>query len=668
MMLVRILSRWLLLVASAHALLTVAPRCLFAQERPDLAGMTLEQLMELEVTTLTRSPRRTMAVPAAVSVITGDEIRRSGATSLPELLRMSPGLQVARIDAGKWAVGIRGFADRLARSMRVLIDGRAVYSPLFAGTYWETQHVLLEDVERIEIIRGPGGTLWGSNAVNGIISIVTRPAGETRGPFVSVATGTADRFHGAVRYGGAVGDDSFVRGYVTGFDRGSEFHTGELEYDEWRMVQAGFRLDSDVGESHHLTVQGDAYTTRLGEFVRGTSLTPPFLDERADVIPLRGGNVLARLSSSLGDRSQLELQSFFDRTEREEYPVSEERNTFDVDVSVNHLVGTRQEIAWGLGYRYSSAEIATAPTASLPSGSEGLVSAFLQNEISLADARFRLTLGAKVEHNRYSGLEVQPSGRAVWLPNDESSVWAAVTRAVRRPSRVERWYATTSVLDPTVPAFVRLSPNPDFETEKLMAYEAGYRVQPGQRLHFTVSAFYNRWSDLLSTELFDTFQETTPPPSKTIFPVSFLNGIDGTSFGFEATADIRPLPWWRWVGSYSLLRVEMTPEPGSRDITQESRYEDGSPRHQVRLRSAFDLAARFSLDWDLRYVSELPDLDIPAYATSGVRLAWQATAELEVEVVGRNLHEDHHPEWPGENGGADVEIERSLYIGLIWRY
>ena len=631
----------------------------------DLGAMTLEELMDVQVTTVTRSPERAMSVPAAIHVITSEDIERSGATSLPELLRLAPGMQVARIDAGLWAIGTRGFADRLARSMLVLVDGRAVYSPLFAGTYWETQDLVLDDIERIEVIRGPGGTLWGSNAVNGIVSIVTKAARETQGPLVAAAVGSEDRFQGTARYGGSLGDNGFLRGYVTGFDRASQFNTGEIDYDSWRMVQSGFRLDSELGESRRLTLQGDAYTSRVGHFVRATSLTPPFLDVRADEVPLRGANLLGRLAGPVGDRFDVQLQTWYDWTDREEYPVSETRETFDVDLQLRHDLGTH-DLAWGLGYRYSTDEIATVPTTSLPSGSEALVSGFVQDEIALASDRLRLTLGAKLEHNRYSGLEIQPSARAVWLVNPSNSWWAAVTRAVRRPSRVERSYATTSILDPTGPAFVRLLPNPDFEPERLLAYETGYRMRPSERTYFTLSAFYNQWDELLSTELGEVFQEAPPP--RTIYPVSFENGIDGTTFGVEVTADVRPLPRWRWIATYSLLRVEMTPEPGSTDITQESRYEGGSPRHQVRMRNSLDLPGGISLDWHLRYVSELPDVDIPEYATSDVRLAWLLTEGLELEAVGRNLHDAHHPEWPGESGGANVEIERSLYVGFTWRH
>lgn len=646
----------------------LTPPGVAAQTLEELREMSLEELMDVQVTTVLRSAVASSRVPAAVYVVTAEDIRRSGATSLAEVLRLVPGMQVARVDAGKWSIGTRGFADRLSRSMLVLIDGRAVYSPLFGGTYWETQNVLLEDVERIEVVRGPGGTLWGSNAVNGIVSVVTRAAGETQGLYAHAAAGTEDRVIGAARYGAALGDFGHVRAYANGFDRESQFNTGDLEYDEWRLAQGGFRMDGALGDAHELTVQGDAYVARLGEFVRLTRFEDPFLEVETRDLPLSGGNLLARLSGPLGPLPSLQLQTYYDVTDREEYPLSEHRETFDVDVQSRHTPGVH-DVVWGVGYRRTTADVSTAPIAMLPDGTENLYSAFLQDEISLAGDALRLTLGAKLEHNPYSGLEILPSGRLAWHVDADRTVWGSVTRAVRRPSVVEHSYATTSILDPSLPAYIRLSPNPAFRSEALVAYEAGVRAQAGADVYLTLAAFYNDWDDLLSTELTgDAFlEEPASGPPRLVFPVQFRNGLSGSSYGFELTADARPTAWWSVAGHYAFLRVTVSPDPGSTDLTQEAQYEGGSPRHQVRLRNSFDLADDWTLDWHLRYVSELPNPGIPGYATSDLRLAWRATDALELEIVGRNLHEPHHPEWPGENGGADVEIERSVYVGLSYR-
>lgn len=646
-------------------LLGLTPAGAAGQE--ELGGLSLEELMGLEVRTVSRAPTVSMQVPAAVHVITQEDIRRSGATTLPEVLRLAPGVQVARIDAGKWAVGTRGFADRLARSMLVLIDGRAVYSPLFAGTYWETQDVLLEDIERIEVVRGPGGTLWGSNAVNGIVSIVTKPAADTRGLLVAASAGTEDRVRAAARYGARVGDGVDLRVYLDGFDRESQQPTVGDPYDGWRLLHGGFRSDAVVGRGRMLTFQGDLYSGHLGELVRETSLAPPYRSVRTAETALSGGSFLARFQGALGERTDFEVQGWLEHTDRDEYPVSEARSTLDLELQMRRY-GSRHRLVWGAGYRWTSADIDTAPTASLPGGSEDLVSAFVEDQVSLASDRVRLTLGLKLERNDYSGWELQPSGRLAWIPGPDHTVWGAVTRAVRRPSRVERQYGRTSVLDPSTPSFVRLRPNPDFAPERLTAFELGYRVQPVSRVYLNLAAFHNEWRDLLSTELVaNPFEEpATEGPPRTVYPVSFRNGLDGTSNGAEAMLEIRPLRWWRWLAEYAYLRVRMTPEPGSTDLTEETWYEQGSPRHQVRFQTSFDLPGGLMLDWHLRHVSELEEHAVPSYTTSDVRLAWQVTPALELEAVGRNLHEEHHVEWAGDSGAPDVAIERSLYLGFTW--
>ncbi|MGE0158565.1 MAG: TonB-dependent receptor plug domain-containing protein [Gemmatimonadales bacterium] len=646
--------------------LALAGPGLAAQERP-LDEMTLEELMNVEVTTVGRAPDLAWRVPAAVYVITRAAIERSGATNLAQALRLAPGMQVARIDAGKWAIGTRGFADRLARSMRVLIDGRAVYSPLFAGTYWETQHVPLEDIERIEVIRGPGGTLWGSNAVNGTISIITRRASDSRGLYASVGGGS-EVLTGTVRYGQALGGQTFARVYAAGFDWGSQFHAaGDPAYDDWRLGQAGFRMDTNLPSGRTLTLIGEAYEGRLGQFVRETLLEPPYLQTGTERSPLRGADLLARWEGGLSARSQFQLQAYYEVHDRDEYPVSETRQTFDVDLQLRHRRFTGHRIDWGLGWQVNVEDLSTAPVASLPSGTEHLVSGFAQDEISMLDDRVRLTLGAKLEHNEYTGFEIQPGARLAWLVDDRSTLWASVTRAVRRPSGVERRFLRMAVLNPANQLFFRLLPNESFQSEKLVAYEGGYRLNLGERFYARFAVFYNAWDDLLSTELMAPVQEPAPSgPDLTVYPLTFGNGIDGNTHGGEVAADFRLTSWWHANASYSYLRVRTTAKPSSADISQEEMYDGGSPRHQVVTQQWLGLPGGIELDWTLRYVSKLPVLDIPAYSSSSVRIAWQATDQLQLHVVGENLHEDHHAEWPGDEGG-DVEIERRFHAGLTWR-
>lgn len=629
-----------------------------------LKRMSLEDMMNIEVSTVSRAPQRMANIPAAVHVVTRDDIRRSGVVTLPEALRLAPGVQVARIDGARYAIGIRGFADRLARSMLVMIDGRAVYSSLFAGTYWEVQDVLLEDVERIEVIRGPGGTLWGANAVNGIINIVTVHSRDTQGTVVRGAVGGELRGLGSARFGGAASDTFTYRVYGKTTGHHPQLHDDGADYDEFRSLQAGARTDWTSG-SQSLTVQGDVYSVRLGQ--RTAVLTDSFPFSRTDTrrAPLSGGNVLARWIAASGLDGSVQLQAYYDRTSRDERPVAETRDTIDVDFQQTGTVATRHALVWGVGYRRSSGRIrAVAPTAFTPqTRSDNLFSAFVQDDVSLIGNRLRAVAGVKVEHNDYSGMEVQPSARLIWHASAKDTLVGSVTRAVRTPSRVETDYTTMSVANPAVPAFVRLLPNPDFRAEELIAYELGYRTQAAPNAYVTFSGFFNHLDHMLSTDLLATVVETSPTP-RLILPVTFRNGIEGQSHGFEVTGDVRPLSWWRWTGHYSYARVQVSKKPGSADVSQERRYENLVPRHQAYLHASVDLPGAVEIDWAVRYVSRLRLGPVPAYATSDVRLAWLPTPQFELAIVAQNLHERAHLEWAGP---PDIEVQRSAYVSLTWR-
>ncbi len=620
------------------ALVVVLGSGAFAQTTQDLKRMSLEQLMQIEVTTVSRTPNEAALVPAAVFVITQDDIRRSGARSIPEALRLAPGMQVARINGGTWAVGIRGFADRLARSMLVLIDGRAVYSPLFAGTYWETQDVLLSDIDRIEIIRGPGGTLWGSNAVNGIINIVTKPARETQGLLVNAGAGSEERGFGSLRYGGSAGALTY-RAYVKAFDRGPEFHPNGNDYDGWRAGQGGFRADWALANARSLTLEGDIYDGRLGERPTVALYTSPFSRTTDLDAALSGGSLLMRLGGNTGTSRDYQFQMYYDRTNRDEVPVSEDRDTFDLDFQQTLGRMRRNTITWGGGYRVTTGRIdAVAPAAFSPDRrTDNLFSAFAQDEVALVPNRWRLTLGTKLEHNAYSGFELQPTARLLWMADRANTLFGSVTRAVRTPSRVETDYTVTSLVSAdSTPTFVRLLPNPSFEPEKLVAYELGYRTHPREPIYLTVSGFYNVLHDTLSTELLASFVEADPGPARLILPVQFANGLHGRSYGAELTGDVRPTAWWRLTAGYSYLDVVMSKNAGSRDVSQERRYEGLIPHHQVQLGSSIDVQGGWSFDGFVRYVSELPAGSIPSYGTWNLRVGRRFAEGLDVSVIGQD--------------------------------
>jgi iron complex outermembrane receptor protein len=523
--------------------------------------------------------------------------------------------------------------------MLVLMDGRAVYSPLFAGTYWEVQDTLL----------------WGANAVNGIINIVTKRAQDTHGILMAGTVGSTLRGPVSVRYGNQTGTTHF-RMYGKGFER--EGYSSD-DFDAWRMGQAGFRADWSLRSSKALMVQANAYRTELGQRVNTPLFTPPFNQLTTRDAGLSGINALARFTAPSGN-GEYQLQTYYDRTTRDERPVAETRDTLDFDFQHRRRVARRHQLVWGAGYRVSSGRItATPPTEFFPDDrTDQLFTAFAQDDVAFIPDRLHLVFGTKVEHNGYSGFEIQPAARVMWTINGAHALFSSITRAVRTPSRVETDYTTTVLANPAEPTFVRLLPNAEFVPEELNAYEAGYRLRPVASLYVTVSGFFNHHQEVLSTEVLTPFVETTPPPARVILPVMFRNGLHGNSHGVEVTGDYRPISWWRWTGNYSLVRIQMTRDPGSTDV-QELRYERQTPRHQVYLQSSLDFAQGVSLDWMFRYASELP---VAAYRTSDVRVAWAPNPRFEVALIGRNLHEPKHLEWAG---GAP--IPRSAYVTVTWR-
>ena len=635
----------------------------------DPTRFSLEELLQIEVVSVAKRLEGRMEVAAAVYVITQDDIRRSGVTSIPEALRLAPGVEVARIDANKWAVGVRGFTSRLSRSLLVLINGRSVYTPLFAGVYWEVQDTLMEDIDRIEVIRGPGGIIWGANAVNGVINIITKRAQETQGGLIVGGGGSEEQGFGGVRYGGKIGEDLFYRVYGKVFNRDAAFHRDGPDVDDWRMGQMGFRADWEGRRDDTITVQGDIYAGETGQRAVLTSLTPPFTTTVEEDTDLSGGNLLGRWQRVFSAASDLHLQLYYDRTYRREPTFRESRNTFDLDFQHRFPLPWRQEMTWGLGYRLTSSDTAAVPTIRFTPRhrTDHLFSAFVQDEIRFLAERLRLIIGAKFEHNDYSGFEVQPSARLLWRIAPQQAVWGAITRAVRTPSRVEHDLALTGLLEPNTPTFGRIIPSDAFKPEKLLAYELGYRLQPTSRLFLDIVAFYNRYTDLLSLEPGAPFTEATPPPGRVIVPFLLRNKLHGETYGVELAADWQPFDWWRVSGTYTFLQLNLTPDQDSLDTSTAGSTEGSSPHHQVSVRSFVTLPGHVEFDLVWRYVDHLPSQNIDSYHSLDARLGWRPLPHLSVAVVGQNLLTDHHAEFGGGSSGV-TEIERSVYGKVVWRW
>jgi iron complex outermembrane receptor protein len=663
--------------ATALSLLVAAFACCARPARADtrtddppdgsLKRLSLEALGNIEVTTASKEPQEVRRSAAAIFVITQEDIRRSGATSLPDVLRLAPGLDVAQIDSDHWSVGVRGFGDQFSKSVLVLIDGRSVYTPLFAGVFWGVQDVLLADVDRIEVIRGPGGTIWGANAVNGIINIISKHSADTHGALASIGGGTLDHVIAGARLGGGNGETFDYRVQANGFSRGPEQHTDGTDFDKWHIGQAGFRMDWRRGRDS-ITFQGDAYTGQNGQSVQLGSYAPPAETTHYEPLDVSGEDLVARWRRSLAHGSDIQIQAYYDRTYLLGPQIGESRNTFDVDF-IHHIATThRQDVIWGLGARVSpSHTIETVPTLTLTpqDATEHIYSAFVQDEVTLLDRRLWLTVGSKIEHNDYTDGEVQPSVRLLWAPTPTQSFWTAVSRAVRTPSRLEDGLQLTGFLLPTPPTYIRIVGNTAFEPERLLAYEAGYRQVITPNVRADVSIFRNQFSGLESFGAGSSLIELTPRPAHLVLVLPYANGVDGHSQGVEISPQWDVTPRLRIKGAYSYLRIDLANRPGNTDVSAVATYEGSSPRHQVSVQPQLDLPMGWELDADFRYVSALPARQVDAYATVDVRVGWHVTKQITLSASGRNLADADHVEFAHDPGPA-VAMRRTAYASVTW--
>jgi iron complex outermembrane receptor protein len=639
-----------------------------AQEPPEtdvLAKLSLEELAQTEITSVTKEAVTAFRTPAAVTVISGADIRRSGARTIPDLLRLIPGVNVGQIQSNEWAVGIRGFEGRLSKAMLVLIDGRSVYTPLFAGVYWEMHDVPLEDIARIEVIRGPGGTVWGSNAVNGVVNIITKNSRDTHGTFVTVGTGTVRRGFLEWRYG--AGDDSLsYRVYARGFDRGPQYHRDNGDFDDWRHGQTGFRVDWQRTDREALTVQGDAYAAEAGQQLRLNFFSPPSNPIVEGDKRFNGQNIMATWRRVLSS-SDFQLRTYWDRTNREELNYKEIRNTFDADF-IHRMPLGRHEMTWGLGARFSPSTFFQKLEAVnfLPhKQTYRIFSAFVQDDIALRPDKLSLTVGTKLETTSYSGFNYQPSARLAWTPDSENTFWGAVTRAVRTASRLEEGFNFSALLAPATPLYVRLIGDGNFEPEELIAYEAGFRHYISARGFVSVSLFHNRYDDLLSVEQRPTFVETTPSPAHVVLPLDFRNGIVAHSTGGELTVLWDFTESIRTRASYSLVRLDAERKHSSIDASTVNQLEGDTPHHKVIVQSTFELPLGFELNGVYRYVSSVRNQAAPSYSTADAWIGRRLGAHFSLEIVGRNLLQPFHVEYGGLPG-PQVGIRRSGFVALTW--
>lgn len=609
-----------------------------------------------------RRPRTRMETPGALFVLDAEDIRRSGATSVPELLRLVPGLQVAQGGASTWAVSARGFHGLFAEKLLVLVDGRSVNSPLVSGVHWDALAVRLEDIERIEVTRGPAGSLWGAGAVNGVVHIFTWPAAETRGTAVTGLVGTRER-RASLRHGGGFGEDGAFRVWAEGLDgEGWRGDGGGDAEDTFAQGRAGFRLDWSATARDSLTLQGDLYLGKSDPPIRLAQPTPPFAIERGQDLDLHGGSLLGGWSRELGEGHELGLRASYDRASREGALWSEVRDSVELDLQHRFRTHARNEVLWGLAYRglRTQTEGSVMVEWDPRTRRDDVFGLFVQDELAVHED-LRLILGARLEHNDYTQYEFQPTARAVWTPSSVQTVWAAVSRAVRTPSHSERGITLLGGSEPGLPPtrYVYLG-DEDFRSEELLAYELGWRAQLSPKLFLDVACFYNDYDELASLEV--------GPPSfdgtSIVVPYSYANQLSGETYGFEVAADWQPDPRWRFQAAYALLGMDLEAAPSSSDEGSTALLEGSSPRHQGSLRAWRDLGREWEADVTLFLVERLKVGEVPGYGRLDLRLGWRPRPGVELALVGQGLLHDSKRELADDFFVQGRRSEAAAYLLL----
>lgn len=649
------------------------------KDTDQLLALSIEELMQVEVTSVSRRAQKLSETPSAIFVITQDDIRRSGATSIPEVLRMAPGVDVARVGTDKWSISIRGFNGRFANKLQVLIDGRSVYTPLFSGVIWSQQDTMLEDIERIEVIRGPGATVWGANAVNGVINIITKKAADTQGLLFSAGGGSFEQGFVGARYGGMLGESTPFRVYAKAFSRDHSTTLARTSaHDDWQSVRAGFRVDHTQGIDQ-LTLQGDIFANRIGDSLMQPSLAAPFT--RLDIVDTteKGGNIRLRWDRTFSEKSSIMLQTYYDRVHNQLAPWTRYAESFDVDFQHRLPLFQHHDVTWGLNYRlYNNKVTETELTAFTPAQrTNHNFSAFIRDDITLRPEKLTLSLGTRLDHNDFTGLEVQPSGRLMFTPDPQNSMWLSVSRAVRIPSRGENDVTIAGRVVPglpgmpafPVPVLMAVQGSHQYHAEKLIAYELGYRRQLTDKTSIDLAGFFNDYSQLRDFRFGQMIPGNGPIPHF-ILPVLFSNTTTAHSYGFESSVDWRPRDNWRLQGSYSFLHIHTASNPEFRQLDSSTAgAHKANPNHQLSLRSHYDFSEKLQLNLWMRYVSGLAFFNIPGYVTMDAKLAWKPVKNTEFFVVGQNLFSQHHRESQSDFiPSLATFVQRGVYAGVEWRY
>jgi iron complex outermembrane recepter protein len=628
------LCKSLLILFSLRALHAEA-----AESAISLINLSLEELGKIQIISVSKRSENLATAPASVFVITSGDIRRSGATTLPEILRLAPNLQVARLDNAQYAITARGFNNAIGNKLLVLLDGRTIYTPLFSGVFWEMQDTLIEDIERIEVISGPGGTLWGANAVNGVINIITRSAFDTKGTFLA-----GDHAHNeqglTLRSGFTAGSRTAVRlyGKLRDWDN-THLASGGAVNDSWSREQIGFRSDWQ-GSNRNLTLIGNVY--------QGNSEHRGFFGAIGiPAIKVSGMDLLARWGQKLANGSDVQFQGYWSKSKRQEFVIfSPDSDILDLEFQQTIAMNSHQ-IVWGAAYRHAEDKVGDGFFTTFKPNARTLdwQSVFAQDEIQL-NRSLRAIVGVKLEWNDFTGMEYLPSARLAWEVSDNNMLWTSLSRAVRAPSRFDR-----DVFFPKNPPFI-IAGGPNFESEVAKVFELGYRTQLSDIVNFSLTAFQHDW---------DKLRSGTAPP----FPTYLANNIEGEAYGMEAWVTWQVLTGWRMSGGMTTLEKDLEFKAGTSDtagINNATLHND--PDYQWMLRSGFDLPANLTFDIHLRGIDELSIEPVPSYTELNVRLAWVPISNMEIAVTGRNLLHKTHPEFGAIANRS--ELERSALLSIRW--
>lgn len=641
----------------------------------DLLSLSWEELNSQEISTLTRKRASLAQSPSAVFIVTAEDIRRSGARTVPDILRMVPGLQVAQINGWDQAVTARGMNGFYANKLLVMMDGRSIFNPFIAGVWWGDQNLFLEDIDRIEIQRGPGGSLWGANAFNGVINIVTKRGGDTQGGLAVAGGGSEERGFGGVRYGFRTGESTYARVFANALYRDGTARTGGGDAHDQQIAQhGGFRLDSQPTEQDRLTLQGDAFHNEDGWYTRTASTAPPY-DILADHLATNtAGNLLGRWHHRLDEGGEWTLGGYVDYSHRDWPAVGEEHLTLDLDFQHHLAPMGRHDVMWGAGYRFIDDDFEnTLMFSVLPSHyQQHNFSAFFQDEITLLPGELTLTLGSKFEHYTLAGFQAEPNIRLSWTPNQEHNLWVAISRTVALPTRYQRDFRFINpqpIMVDGSPVFGGLRGSRSIDVETVIAYELGWRYAPAPWLKFDAALFYNHYEDVLATGS-DSQIGVMPGTRFPVVSTRFDNLLDIDSYGVELAVDYALRKDWRWKLAYTAMGMDEDSIHMAR-IPSLIRYQHTQPKQTFSLRSSLDLRDDVEADLWLRYAGAIQPggVQIPAYLTLDARLAWQVTHSLELSLVGRNLLQPDHMEFGNPYYmPIQSEVERSVYAKVALRF